>query len=168
MGLGDARGSRVQLARPEHLHSYWVQPSIDLCPPGAATTPQGLEDPFLWKDKSGVYHAVMSNGLYHAYSVDGADGRVDAHATHELARRAGWKPFGGRPHLVTGRDGFTRIALAGACYTDEPVPFGGSTMTGLNPIDPPRVACGPSPFWRFVLCMLRYSQFNQLGLMLCS
>ena len=48
------------------LGNYWVQPSIDLFPLGAATTLQGLEDPFLWKDKSGVYHAVMSNGLYHA------------------------------------------------------------------------------------------------------
>ena len=94
------------------LGNYWVQPSIDLFPLGAATTLQGLEDPFLWKDKSGVYHAVMSNGLYHAGA---ATRRVDAHATHELARRAGWKPFAGLPHLVMGRDGFTR--LTGACYT---------------------------------------------------
>ena len=120
--------------------TYWVQPSVNLFPGGALPEvgQVGLEDPMLWKDAHGVYHAMLDNGLFHAWSEDGTAWTLTAHmsplgAFGALPCRGG---FEGRPHLVLGDDGVTPIALTGSCYSGRRVPFGGATFTALIPIDP--------------------------------
>ena len=119
---------------------YWVQPSINLFPGGALPeiSPIGLEDPMLWKDDKDVYHAILDNGLFHAWSEDGVQWQLSPHmsaldAFGALPCKDG---FEGRPHVVLGDDGITPIAITGSCYSGRPVPFGGATFTALIPIDP--------------------------------
>lgn len=126
--------------------SYWVQPSVSLFPPnqggrGQGTiTEMGLEDPMVFKDRNGTYHALLTDGLFHAWSVDGIawtlTPKMDYLGGLEGLPCEGKGGLAGRPHLVLGGDdGHTPIALTGSCYFDKPVPFGGSTYTALIPID---------------------------------
>ena len=118
--------------------TYWVQPSTNLFPPHALpeVSSMGLEDPMLWVDKQQVYHAVMSDGRFHAWSEDGASWTLTPAMEMSTGLAKCPHGFAGRPHLVLGADGATPIALTGSCYFDKPVPFGGSTFTALLPIDP--------------------------------
>ena len=121
--------------------SYWVQPSASIIPEGPSTDPPysqiGLEDPMLWKDAKGVYHTVLSNGQYHAWSEDGVAWTLTSLMDYTASFKAlPCEGFGGRPHLVFSDDGFTPIAMTGSCFNkSKPVPFGGSTFTALVPIN---------------------------------
>eukprot|EP01047_Picozoa_sp_COSAG01_P057344 COSAG01_NODE_6618_length_3575_cov_6.344361_3_plen_93_part_00 len=90
----------------------------------------------LYKDRNGTYHALLSNGLFHAWSTDGIDWTLTPYMSFLGAfDDLPCKSFAGRPHLVLGEDGFTPIALTGSCYFDKRVAFGGSTYTALIVID---------------------------------
>ena len=96
--------------------TYWVQPSVDLFPPGAQTTPLALEDPFVWKDGHGAYHALLSDGLFHAISTDGARWSLTPRMSPlDGMRGLPCDGLAGRPHLVFAEDGHTPIALTGRC-----------------------------------------------------
>lgn len=116
------------------------------------------EDPFIWVDKRGAYHAVLHGGGwespfgYHYYSLDGftwyGDNSVKVYENivqvatpsysdppaRNLSRRE-------RPHVVLGRDGLTPIALTNGVTeawpcTLVPQPVPGSNGTGiLCPVD---------------------------------
>ena len=89
------------------------------------------------KDTRHVYHAVMDNGMYHAWSEDGARWTLTPRMTYTGFDSLPCTGFAGRPHLVFGKDGVTPIAMTGACYNhSKVVPFGGATFTALIPIDP--------------------------------
>ena len=94
----------------------------------------------VFKDRNGTYHALLTDGLFHAWSVDGIawtlTPQMDFLGGLEGLPCEGKGGLAGRPHLVLGGDdGHTPIALTGSCYFDKPVPFGGSTYTALIPID---------------------------------
>lgn len=104
------------------------------------TYPGGVEDPFLWIDQRGNYHALF-HILYgghpyqsggHAYSSDGLrwiwtgeayDGNVTWAAGSEVGKL---QANGDRPHLIFDKDGHTPVALTNS----------GSTHWGATGMDP--------------------------------
>ena len=96
-------------------------------PQGPALPDSNVEDPALWVDRHGAFHAVFhamdvpgQAGLPHvgghAYSVDGAEWVYTGTAYGGAANYSdgSWQAFlrRERPHLLFAADGFTPVALS--------------------------------------------------------
>ena len=132
------------------LASDWKDPTTykespdDLFPHIAAN---GVEDPFLYRDQNGYFHAIFHN-MYpgdiqescggHAYSVDGIHWTFGGRSFGNRVEFTDGSSFTftrrERPHFVFADDGVTPIALTnGAQYGGK---YGDATYTLLQPIGP--------------------------------